>query len=340
MKALVKTAPGKDNMELVDKPIPVPRDNELLIKVLAAGICGSDIHLEDGEYPFLPNQTIGHEYTGYVESMGKDVVGWEVGDQAVSFTICESCGTCRYCRVGLKQLCDNRKGFGGKYAGGMAEYIAVPYDICFKVPESGKGKDFWALVEPAACCLRATMEQTKIDAGDTVLVVGPGTMGLFCMQLAILQGATVIVSGTKTDGARLELAKKLGAAAVCDDPEKLQEVVDAIAPGGVDFAFEVSGHPGGLQNCVEMVRKCGTVSLVGLMGRRINFDLDQFLYKELTVTTNNASEMSSHAKVMELAEQGLLNLEALISDRLPLTEWEEGFKRARNKSGFKVLLMP
>jgi len=340
MKALVKTAPGKGNIELVDKPIPVPKDDELLIKVTAAGICGSDIHLEDGEYPFLPGQTFGHEFTGFVESMGKDVVGWDAGDQAVAFTICETCGICSYCRAGLPQLCDNRKGFGGRYAGGMAEYIVVPYKMCFKVPESGKGKDYWALVEPATCCLRAAMEQVEINAGDTVLIVGPGTMGLFCMQMALIQGASVIVSGTPTDGPRLELAKKLGAVAVCDDPSKLMDVIEQYSPGGVDVAFEVSGHPGGLDNCLDAVRKCGTVSLVGLMGKRIPIHMDKLLFKEATITTNNASELTSYEKVMNLVEKGMLDLESLISDRLPLSEWEEGFKRARNRSGFKVLLIP
>jgi len=340
MKALVKTAPGKNTLELRDIPKPVATPGHLLVKVMAAGVCGTDIHIQDDEYPCTPPRVIGHEYTGIIEEIGEGVTGWNIGDQVVSFNMPYTCGSCRYCRQGYYMLCDNRKGMGGSVDGCMAEYIAIPADTAFKVPESAKGSDIWAIAEPAACCLRAVIEQSTVNAGDVVLVTGPGTMGLFCMQMAQLQGAQVIMAGTAVDKERLELAKKLGAIAVCDDPSKLKEIVEAHAPGGVNVSIECSGTYPGYESCVTNTRKRGHVALVGVYGKAGEAFTDELLYRELKVTTNYASEYSSWDRLMKLVAQGKVHFDELVSHRLPLEQWEEGFRLHREKGGLKVLLIP
>jgi len=340
MKALVKRARGKGMLEIQDIPKPEPKAGELLVKVMAAGICGSDIHIEDDEYLYVPGVPIGHEYTGIIEEIGEGVGDeWKVGDQIVSFTLYQTCGRCRFCRSGMYMLCSKKQGMGVSRQGPMAEYMCIPAETAFKIPDDKRG-DYWALMEPASCCLAAVIEHCRIDAGDVALVTGPGTMGLLCMQMAKLQGAKVIVAGTAVDKQRLELATKLGAVAVCDDPAKLHDIVQSIAPEGVDIAIECSGTYPGVKTCIDECRMGGHIAQVGLVGKPGTVNLDDYAYKGLSTSTNYASEYTSWLRLMKLVSDGRVDLESLVSHRVPLENFAEGFAMHRSKAGFKVLLIP
>ena len=177
-----------------------------MVKVMAVGICGTDIHIMEDAYPHTVPVVLGHEFTGVVEEMGAATKGFDVGDQVIVHNIL-GCGNCHYCKKGDYVFCNEKQSIGVNLNGGMAEYVVVPYDHAMIVPESMKGKDIPALSEPLACCVRGVLEQTKIQPGDKVLVTGPGVIGLLCAQLAKLCGAYVIISGTKVDAKRLELEK-------------------------------------------------------------------------------------------------------------------------------------
>jgi L-iditol 2-dehydrogenase len=342
MKALVKFAVGngREGMGIRDIPKPVPKANELLVKVMAAGICGTDIHIMHDEYACKPPVVLGHEYTGVIEAMGKDVLGFKEGDQIISLTAAVTCGKCDYCNQGLLMLCDQRKSIGSGIDGAMAEYLVIPHHLAFKVPENYIGSDQLAISEPVACCIRAVIEFSSVRAGDVALISGPGTIGQLTLQLAKAQGAFTIMSGTPVDMQRLELAKKMGADVTISDPSQLMDVVHQYAPGGVDVAYECAGAAPSLAACVKALKKRGNLSQIGLYGKPISFDMDTILYKELVHTATFASERTSWQILLKLLEQGKLNLEPFISARLPLDDWQKGFDMFLNKEGYKIFLKP
>lgn len=341
MKALVKFTEGPDGLEIRDIPKPIPKKNELLIRVIAAGICGTDIHLMHDEYPCRPPVTLGHEYTGIVEDMGEDVSDFKIGEQIISMTAARTCGHCEYCRKGLLMLCSERLSIGSGTDGAMAEYLTIPAELAFHLPENVSGSDVMALAEPLCCSIRAVIEQSKIKAGDVALVSGPGTMGLLTMILAKMCGAFVILSGTAIDKERLKMGQKLGADIIVDNPQDLEEAVHKYTNNGVDAAYECSGAAPSLDACIRSLKKTGNLAQVGLYGKKIPVDMDQILYKELTLSVSYATERTSWEILLQLAAQGKLDPAfSLISARIPLENWKEAFNMVINKEGYKVFLIP
>jgi len=330
-------------MELRNVREPIPKDNERKIKVLGAGICGTDIHIMNDEYSYNPPVIMGHEYIGIVDEVGKNVTNFKKGNYVISLTAAVTCGKCRYCREGLLMLCDKRKSIGSGINGAFAEYMTIPADIAFKVPNEIENKEDLAICEPFACIIRGIIERSSIKAGDLVLISGPGTMGLLALQVAKLQGGYVIVSGIPQDENRLKLAKKLGADIIVSNPSKLSEIIKSLSPYGaygVDVAVECSGVAASARSCIENVRKRGIYTQVGLFGKEVPIDMDKILYKELTVTNSFASERTSWEIALRLLKNKKINLRSLISARIPLKDWEKGFDMVLNKEGFKVVLVP
>jgi len=341
MKALVKFAEGREGMGIRDVDVPIPKDDELLVKVMAAGICGTDIHLMKDEYACCPPVILGHEYTGIVEKTGKKVTGFKKGDQIISLTAAVTCGTCHYCRQGLLMLCNERRSIGSGVNGAMAEYMVIPAELAFKLPDNVSGNDIMAIAEPLACVVRAVIEKSYLKAGDVVLVSGPGTIGQFAIMVAKMQGAYVIVSGTPEDEKRLQMAKEMGADATATDIDELKRIVNQVTVDGVDVAYECAGVLGSMNTCIEMLKKKGNLSQVGLFGKPIPVDMDKILYKELELTVSYATERTSWEILLQLAGQGKLDkVDRLISKRLPLQEWEKAFDIFLNKEGYKIYLIP
>lgn len=341
MKALVKQGHGlgMEGVVLADLPKPVPKENEVLIKVMACGICGTDLHIIADEYAHTPPIVLGHEFTGVIEACGGAVKGLETGDQVIVNNI-NGCGSCHYCRQGDYQMCLEKASIGINLNGGMAEYVTAPGDHVFKVPDAMKGSDIPALSEPVACCVRAVIDHTDIKPGDTVLVTGPGAIGQICAQLAKLCGAYVIVSGTKVDEARLELAKRLGADATASDAARLAEMVRQRMEYGVDVVLECSGAAPALNQAFEFVRKEGQVTQVGVFGKPVTVDLDKMWKKEIRYRSGFATGASSWEKLQKIYAMNALNLEALISTRMPLENYKEAFAMVERKEGYKVFLVP
>ena len=237
-------------------------------------------------------------------------------------------------------MCLEKASIGINLNGGMAEYVTAPGDHVFKVPDAMKGSDIPALSEPVACCVRAVIDHTDIKPGDTVLVTGPGAIGQICAQLAKLCGAYVIVSGTKVDEARLELAKRLGADATASDAARLAEMVRQRTEYGVDVVLECSGAAPALNQAFELVRKEGQVTQVGVFGKPVTVDLDKMWKKEIRYRSGFATGASSWEKLQKIYAMNALNLEALISTRMPLENYKEAFAMVERKEGYKVFLVP
>lgn len=340
MKALVKQGKGTENVSLVDVQEPMVKRNEVKVKVHATGICGTDLHIIKDEYPSDYPVIMGHEYSGIVAEIGGDVTKFKIGDRVVSLTAVVTCGKCSHCREGLLMLCNERKSIGSGVNGAFTEYIVIPDECVYKIPDN-ISLDEAALTEPLACMVRCVIERGTVNAGDNVLVSGPGAIGLLTMQVAKACGGNVMVLGTSKDKERLGLAAQLGASAsmIVEDHDET-EILNFTNGKGFDVVFECSGVAASARNCLKLVKKTGQYVQVGLFGKSINFDFDLALTKEVTITNGYASEPTSWKRALDLLKNKQVNVLPLISHKLPLERWAEGVAIAEHKEGLKILLQP
>lgn len=341
MKALLKTKKGLNGVQLLDIEEPPVGNRDLKVKIHAAGICGTDIHIIHDEYACNYPVVMGHEYSGTVVEVGSDVTKFQVGDRIVSLTAAVKCEECIYCRSGLYMLCEKRLSIGSGVNGAFAESMVIPEKIAFKIPEN-VSLDEAVLTEPLACMVRCVIERGTVKAGDYVLVSGPGTIGLLTMQVAKANGGNVIVIGTSQDQARLDLARELGAfATIVIDEEDVQKRISEITGNiGVDVAFECAGAAPSANNCLKLLKKTGLYVQVGLFGKMVEFDMDLALTKEINMTNGFASEPTSWERALRLLEMKQVNVAPLISTKLPLSEWKKAIEMVNHKEAFKVLFVP
>ncbi|MCL4514874.1 MAG: zinc-binding dehydrogenase [Firmicutes bacterium] len=343
MHGLFKTDSGPGNMEVREIAAPKPGPGEVMIEVKASGICGSDLHIyhSDIAIPTRPPVITGHEFSGVIAALGEGVTGWKEGDRVTSETASIRCDTCSYCRTGFYNLCPERRLIGYWVNGSFAKYIVVPARNVHRLPDN---IDFvtGAMAEPTACCVHAVNELTNIRGGDLVVIIGPGPIGLISAQLAMAEGADVVVVGTSKDATRLEMAKKLGARRTIDvQTENAPEIVNQMTGGkGADVVLECSGNEAGAALGLELVRRQGRYTQIGLFGKKIQLDFERICYKELKVTGSIGSVWTSWDKALRFMATGRIQLKPLQSDILPITEWKEGFRKFEAKEGFKIFLQP
>ena len=341
MNALVKYAKGSGNMEVRDVPEPSPREGDVKIKVAYAGICGSDLHVYHDSIAIRMNFPVitGHEYSGVITELGKGVEGLCVGDRVIS-TNYEVCGMCPNCDVGYANLCDERKTFGYWFNGAFAPYTTRKATRILKIPENVSDVSA-AMTEPLACVCHAVYDLCKIQPGDLILVTGPGAIGLMAMQVAKAHGGKVIVTGTSADEYRLTLAKQLGADIVVNiDKDDLTAVVMAESRGvGADVVLECSGSPAAIDSALNLIKKLGYFTLIGLPGKKVEFDVEKICHKEIQFSGSFGSRKVSWEQALNLQARGLVTLDPMAMC-LPLTQWEEAFKRFEQKEGCKILLQP
>ncbi len=343
MQAVMKVAPGVGNIELRDIPDPDASFGQVLLKVHAAGLCGTDIHIYLDEFKSNPPVVLGHEVSGEVLAVGEGVGGVERGQRVTTETYFSTCTTCRYCRSGHTNLCLQRRSIGSAVNGGFAEYVVVPATNLHTLPTSISYRE-GALTEPLACVVHGMLgREATVRAGDTVVIAGPGTIGLLTLQLAKAAGARVILLGTGEDARRLSIAEQLGADHTVNvqTVDALTLVRDVTDQGlGADVVFECSGAGAAARGLLDMVRRRGRYVQVGLFGKPISWDVDQICYKELVVTGSNASTPESWGRAIRLLEDGIVRTEPLITHAFPLGDWEGAFRTFHEKSGIKALFRP
>lgn len=343
MKGLVKYAKGPGNMEVRDVPEPMPGPGQVKVEIKAAGICGSDLHIfhADIAIPQNPPVVTGHEYCGVISAVGEGVTAYKVGERITSETAFSFCGNCQHCRTGFYNLCNNRLTLGYWYNGAFTKYTVVPQDRIHRLPDS---IDFisGALCEPLACVTHAVMELTTIKAVDVVLVIGPGAIGLLAMQVAKAEGATVIVSGTTVDAERLKMAKKLGADYTVDvmAQDVFSFVNDITGGKGADVVLECSGVGRAANDGLLLARKAGSYTQIGLFGKPVEIDFEKIATKELKVTGSFGSTWTAWEKSIQLMAAGKVDTRSLVSDVMPITDWEKAFHKFESKEGLKLVLTP
>lgn len=341
MRALVKYAIGPDSMMVKDVPEPSILPGHVLIEVKACGICGTDLHIQAGEYPINPPVIMGHEFSGLVAEIAPDVTQAQVGQRVVSLVYFTVCGVCRYCRSGQWNLCEQRKSVGSGVNGAFARYVLVPERNIRLLPDD---VDFvaGAVTEPLACCTHGVLEKASTHPGDFALVTGPGAIGLLTAQILLSAGVTVALSGTHSDAPRLELARTLGVQHTIEvENTSVPEFVKSLTAGlGADWTFECSGTRIAAQQCIQASRRGGVMVQLGLFGKPIEIDWDQAILKEVEIRNSFASTWISWDYALKLMKTGRVKTLPLVSEVLPLSEWEGSFTRLRNKQALKCILVP
>ncbi|MBT4502036.1 MAG: alcohol dehydrogenase catalytic domain-containing protein [Gemmatimonadetes bacterium] len=266
MLALVKTKKGKDAMELRDVPEPVIADDEVLIEVKAAGICGTDMHVKHDTFPYWPPVTMGHEFAGVIADRGGAVTGWEIGDRVIGEPHTLHCGQCYLCRRGYIQNCADKRSPGWGIDGAFTKYLKYPTKLLHRIPD-GMTFSQAALVEPAANTVTDIIERKAIEAGDFIVLLGPGPIGLMAAQAARTAGAReILIVGAPADqGLRLDTARQLGFDNVIDfsKTNPLEKCLEMTAGIGADLVIECSGAPPAIAQTFELVRKWGRICAIG-----------------------------------------------------------------------------
>lgn len=341
MKALQKTAPGVGNVELREVAEPTPGPGQVVLEVLYTGICGTDLHIYLDEYRSVPPVTLGHEIVARIAGLDAGVTGYAVGERVVPETYFHVCERCVQCLSGRPNLCPERRSLGTHVDGGFARYVVVPASRLHRVPDAVETRAA-AMAEPLACCIHALYDLARIRPGDTVVVSGPGPIGLLCLQLARAAGARTVLVVAAGDDARLATGQRVGADHVVDvSRQSAAEIVGELTGGlGPEVCVEAAGAGQSLGQCLEMVRRGGTIVQVGLYGRPVEADVNQVAMKELRVVGSFAHVPPTWDRALRLIADGKVQTLPLVSDVQPLDAWETKFESLRARRDSKVLLTP
>src|SRR5918994_2875072 len=264
--AVVQYAVAPLAVELRDVAVPDVGDADVLLRVGAVSVCGSDVHqaYNTHSWPVNVPVVLGHEFSGTVAKVGRVANGFREGDRVVSETAAEVCGECMLCRTGRYNLCPRRKGFGYGIDGAMASFVKVPGRCLHRIPDT-LPFELACLAEPHAVAYNAMCVNSTIRPGDLVVVLGPGPIGLLCARMAALAGADpLIVAGVTADAPRLEAARRLGATHTVDLlKENLEEIVRGHAAEGADLVCDATGASRPIDLALAITRPDGQVTKVG-----------------------------------------------------------------------------
>jgi L-iditol 2-dehydrogenase len=343
MKALLLSE--YNQLDIADLPAPVPGVDEILVRVAACGICGSDVHGYDGTSGRrIPPIVMGHEAAGVVAAAGSGVTRFKPGDR-VTFDSTVYCGQCEFCLQGDINLCNNRQVIGvscGDFrrAGAFAEYVVVPQRITYRLPEELEFQEA-AMLEAVSVALHA-VRVSEMKGGETALVIGAGMIGLLTLQAAKAAGASQVLIAD-IDRSRLERAEKLGAdaALLLSGAELVEEILRRTGGRGVDLVLEAVGRDETIAASIASVRKGGTVTLIGNISPQVKIPLQVVVSRQIRLQGSCASS-GEYPEAMELLANGKIKVKPLITAVAPLSDGPSWFARlhAGEPNLMKVVLDP
>ena len=345
MKALVKTQKGSGFLEVWEVPVPkISATNQVLVKVKAAGICGTDLHIWHDTFTYYPPVILGHEFSGEVAQVGEGVTRLVPGDGVVVEPHAKACAVCESCRTGSAQLCKSKRSPGWGQNGAFADYVVIEEHLLHKIPE-GVPYDIAALAEPFAIVIHEVLERGVVEPGDTVVVVGAGSIGLMSAFAAKKAGAgQVIVLGTNADeGLRFPVAKKLGIKQIVNVQKKnaVARVMELTNGRGADLVVEASGAEQGIRTAAEVVRVKGRIAAIGMISTEtVAVPWNKLIYKVVDLRFNFSSSYTAWRKVMGFIAGETQALSALITRRASIDEWESVFGDIEQGRSIKTLFIP
>ncbi|AJT69125.1 zinc-dependent alcohol dehydrogenase family protein [Streptomyces chattanoogensis] len=330
MRAVVIHTPGNYEVTTVDDPTPGP--GEVIVAPAAVGICGTDVHIVQGEfaptpYPIIP----GHEFTGEIVALGEGVTGLRTGEQ-VAVDPSLFCGACHYCSIGHGNLCENWGAIGDTVDGAMAEYVKVPAANCYRLPESidvAQG----TLIEPLSCAVRG-FDVLPRRLGDHYLIYGAGTMGLMMLQLAKAAGAASL-SVVDLNKDRLAIAEQLGADATATSAAALDR------PQGWETVIDCTGVIPVIEDGLTRVRRGGTFQQFGVAPSAAKASFSPFsVYNDEITIVGSMAVLHSFGRAVDLMAKGVIDADTMITHSYGLDDFSAALQTFRDGSGRKIQLRP
>lgn len=331
MRAIVFAEPGKFSLEEVPDPVPGPRD--VLVRVEAVGICGTDIHVLEGEFeptvfPLIP----GHETSGYVESVGEDITELKIGDR-VSVDPTLTCGECSFCANGHANLCLRWNGSGvARTNGSAAELQVAPLKNVHRLSDE-VNIDLAAMIEPLSCAIRG-YDLLPRRLGEHYLVYGAGTMGLMMAQLAPRAGAAS-VTVVDRNASRLEVAKEVGIELLATSADEMKRA------GGYDVVIDCTGVVAAIEDGLKRVRRGGTFQQFGVAPTDAKASFSPFrVYNDEITIVGSMAVLNSYSRAVEMFAAGALNAKAMVSHAFSLDDYGDALEMFRAGSGRKLQIRP
>lgn len=333
---------GNKGFEVREIPIPEPKEGEVLIRVAACGICGTDVHIyhgDKGSAEVTPPVILGHELAGIIEKTGKGVTRVKPGEH-VTVDPNIYCGKCHYCHIGKKQLCENLYAIGVNRNGGFAEYCVVPEEQCYLLNENIPLK-YGAMAEPLACCIHG-IDRASIRTGDTVCVIGGGAIGLLMVQLARLSGASRVVLSEPV-AMRRNIGLELGADAVIDPihEEVAKRLKEILGTEGADVVIECVGLPIAVEQAFEAAKKGATVLLFSVhpSGAVYKLNLEDVFHKELKIV-GSIINPNTHERATALINTGCIRFEKIITHSYSVSQVKDAILMQMTNESIKVMIEP
>ena len=345
MKALVKTDAGPGNIEIRDVSIPeLPSKDWVLIKVKAAGVCGTDLHIWHDQFPYWPPVTLGHEFAGEIVKTGSKVSRFKEGDRVVAEPHTLACGVCDLCRQGRIQLCSSKRSPGWGIDGGFAEFVAMPEKLLHRVPD-GMSYDIAALAEPMAIAVHQVTERCKIECQDFVAVTGAGPIGILAAFVAKSVGAgKVAITGMNAcEYIRFKVAKELGADYIINvqKNDAVEQIMKLTGGKGADVVIETSGAQKAIAQSIEVLKKCGKLCAIGLgKNSETSIPWNKALQKSLDIVCCMSSGYTAWDKALTLMKNTDKDLSKLITHKAALEDWQYIFEELEAERGIKALFIP
>ena len=351
MKAVVKVDYGEGKIELRDVPVPEIGDDDVLIEVKAAGLCGSDLAFAQGHHADIlrPPVILGHEFSGVIAKVGKNVTKWKVGDRVVSDNTGKVCGECYACSTADYLSCPERLGIGYGMDGGFTKYckilgetLKVFPNSLMRIPECMTFEEA-AILDPACNAYMAVVQEAKLMPGEYIAVFGAGALGQFSVEAARAAGAAkIIVIGLSQDAHRFEVAKQHGATdIVVSDKEDAIEAVNRITNGeGVAVVVDCAGVSAVLKQAIQIVRTNGTIIKIGYDARPLGFSLDDIIGKAINLKGHFGYDWVSWRNVMNLVVAGKFTLNTAITHKMSISQFDEALTLLKNQQALKIILYP
>lgn len=338
MKAIVYDAPRSFSYR--DVAEPVIEEDEVLIHVRACGMCGTDLHIHEGEFaprfPLIP----GHEFAGEIVAAGSRAGNWRTGDRVVA-NCNRSCMHCFYCRRGDVLHCENLMAYGIQMDGGFAEFLRVKAETVFAVSSLPWREAI--MVEPTACAVHG-MDMLGVRPGADVLMFGAGPTGQVLAQLLKRNGATRLTIAAPA-GPKLALAERLSADNVVavdrNDPQAHRAALRQISSSGFDYVVEATGAPGMCEEAVRQARRGGTVLIYGVYPEAATFPVNPFdVFRNEITIKGSFAQIHDFGRALSYLESGLVRVEEIVSDDFELKDWDKALENAWQRRGIKSVMIP
>lgn len=337
MKAAIFKEPHAP-LSVEDVPQPTVQPDEVLVKVVACGVCHTDLHYIDHGVPTFkpPPIILGHECSGVVAEVGSEVEQWRPGDRVLLPAVL-SCGSCRMCRLGRENICERMAMFGNHRDGAYAEYVTAPAKDIFRLPENVPFAESSIIADALSTPYHAVKNRARVQPGDRVVVFGCGGVGINVVQMAVAAGALVVAVDVKDE--KLEFAKQLGAwATINPRTVDVKKEVRRLFDGGADIAIEAIGHPATIEQAFDCVRTGGRLCVVGYTDQTAGLNAARLMFREMEIVGSLGCRPVDYPAIIQLVAQGRIRVEPVVTHRFPLAEINQALDVLRRGEGLRTII--